>query len=269
MTEFDIASIDWASIDWRALIILIILFAAAGFIVRKDNDGYAAFKALTDSNDRRRILRGWILRSFTVFLLGSLGALFLLGRTETLLTIPPEFEAARSIAERRYGQDGPLISTNFLLGMLISLTLIYGSIAIFTRVFVAPEKRKAPGLGDIDALRPRNRREIIETSILAINAGVSEELFFRLVVPLLLTIIIGDALIAFAISIIFFGVMHYYQGIIGVLMTTIAGAALAAIYLASGSLWIPIIVHVLIDLNGLIIMPFVFGVTHRERLENN
>jgi membrane protease YdiL (CAAX protease family) len=85
---------------------------------------------------------------------------------------------------------------------------------------------------------------------------LSEELFFRLALPLLLVVLTGNAALAFVIATATFGLMHLYQGWAGVIATTLVGAVMSAIYLATGSIWIVIILHAAIDLNGLIVMPY-------------
>ena len=52
---------------------------------------------------------------------------------------------------------------------------------------------------------------------------------------------------AAVVSTAVFGIMHAYQGSMGVARTTLMGGVLAWGFLASGSLWPPILAHVLID----------------------
>ncbi|WP_169818043.1 CPBP family intramembrane glutamic endopeptidase [Caryophanon latum] len=52
----------------------------------------------------------------------------------------------------------------------------------------------------------------------------------------------------------YIGLAHYYQGWKGILATGIAGYALFNIYIASGSLLLPIILHFIIDAK-LVLMP--------------
>jgi membrane protease YdiL (CAAX protease family) len=105
------------------------------------------------------------------------------------------------------------------------------------------------------ALLPRNGAETLWTALMAVNAGVSEEVFFRLLLPLLLVLVFGSAVLAFAVAGIVFGLAHVYQGWVGVLATFVLGLVLAGLYLATGSLLAPIAVHVVIDLVGLVIRP--------------
>lgn len=113
--------------------------------------------------------------------------------------------------------------------------------------------------GDIGALAPARRGEIGWGVIVAIEAGVTEELFFRLLLPLLIARVSGSALAGFVVATLLFGYAHRYQGRVGVGMTTAAGVLLALIYLLSGSIWVAMAVHVALDLNGLVLRPLVSG----------
>jgi len=102
---------------------------------------------------------------------------------------------------------------------------------------------------------PRNRAETAHTAVLALNAGFGEELFFRLLLPLLLTLVLRNALAAFAIAAAIFGAIHLYQGVVGVLATALLGAAFAVLYLWTGSLWIAMGAHASVDLLSLVVRP--------------
>ena len=70
---------------------------------------------------------------------------------------------------------------------------------------------------------PRNGAETVWTGLLSINAGIGEELFFRLALPLLIVLVTGNVIAAFAVAAIVFGLVHVYQGWVGVLATTFLG----------------------------------------------
>jgi uncharacterized protein len=85
---------------------------------------------------------------------------------------------------------------------------------------------------------------------LAVTAGVCEEVIYRSFLfhyfseaPFHI-----DGILLVAVSGAIFGLAHLYQGKLGVLQTTVMGLALGAIFMATGSLMIPIIVHTFIDL---------------------
>jgi membrane protease YdiL (CAAX protease family) len=65
---------------------------------------------------------------------------------------------------------------------------------------------------------------------------------------------------AIAAAIVVFGVGHAYQGLRGMFSTGIAGSIAMAVYLLTGSLLAPAVLHVALDLvNGLTIYTVRFG----------
>jgi membrane protease YdiL (CAAX protease family) len=102
---------------------------------------------------------------------------------------------------------------------------------------------------DVMPLIPTTARERWLFVAVAISAGICEEIVFRgwllftLHMPFGLS---GTALIVLAS--LLFGLCHIYQGPTGVFGATLAGALLAALYIATGTLLVPIVLHSLIDL---------------------
>jgi uncharacterized protein len=183
------------------------------------------------------------------FALPALAALFLLGRGEALVAMPSEFFVAGWTSNAR-----DLLPT--LAGGVAGGTVIG---ALLARRQWRRTGRRGPMLGEIGWLNPRNRRELCWTTLLALVAGVAEELFFRLALPLLATLATGNMMAGQLLALAFFGAAHRYQGTVGVAVTAMLGAAFAALYLASGSLWLAILAHILVDLNSLVIRPAVTG----------
>ena len=114
-------------------------------------------------------------------------------------------------------------------------------------------------IGNVGSLFPRNRPEIVHAAAMSIAAGVSEELAFRLFLPLLVALVSGSAFVAFGVAVAAFGAMHLYQGRAGVIATTLVGALMAAVYLMTGELWLAMVLHALIDLNSLVLRPMLTG----------
>jgi len=57
------------------------------------------------------------------------------------------------------------------------------------------------------------------------------------------------------LSSVFFGLGHAYQGMAGVVLTTIAGIFFGLIYLVCGkNLWVPILVHGLYNTSAFLIL---------------
>jgi membrane protease YdiL (CAAX protease family) len=50
-----------------------------------------------------------------------------------------------------------------------------------------------------------------------------------------------------------FGLVHFYQGATGMIVTAIAGILFTFLYVQSGSLLLPILLHILIDLRWVLL----------------
>ncbi len=133
------------------------------------------------------------------------------------------------------------------VGMLVLALAVVLAVAL-TIVGVRSARREGGVvmIGDIAALLPRNRPELGWASALAVNAGVVEELLFRLCLPALL-----------------FVVLHAYQGVPGVVGTLVVGLLLTAAYVLSGSIVVAIVLHALLDLRTLVLVPVAVYDVHR------
>ncbi len=83
--------------------------------------------------------------------------------------------------------------------------------------------------------------------LLSVAAGVGEELAFRGFGVTALHLVTGSEWGAAALSSLAFGLIHGYQGWLGVWRTGIMGSILAAAFILSGSLWPAIIAHIVLD----------------------
>ena len=101
---------------------------------------------------------------------------------------------------------------------------------------------------DYSALIPVTTRERLVWLLVAVSAGICEEIVFR---GWLLASLHGSLKLNGAVLIVtaaaIFGLAHGYQRIMGVLLTALAGALFCALYVASGSLLVPIVLHALAD----------------------
>jgi membrane protease YdiL (CAAX protease family) len=104
-------------------------------------------------------------------------------------------------------------------------------------------------LGEVAFMLPRTRGEASWFLVLSATAGFCEELLYRGYLPWFFARWIG-MVGAMALVVVIYGVSHIYQGRQGAIKATIAGAIMAAIVLASGSLIPAIILHALIDAGG-------------------
>ncbi len=116
-----------------------------------------------------------------------------------------------------------------------------------------------PAVGDIRALLPRERGELKFGVGLGLSAGIFEELLFRLAMPALIFGIIGLGPLSFLIAALIFGMLHLYQGPLGIALAALLGLVFAALYVLTGSIAAPIVLHALVDLRSLVLIPIAIG----------
>ena len=111
--------------------------------------------------------------------------------------------------------------------------------------------RKRGGWGEsriVHELIPVTRREKGLYAGLSLCAGFGEELAYRGYAIPAVIMAGGSAPVALALTSAAFAVLHSYQGVLGVVRTGVVGVILGGVFLHTGSLWPPIVGHVLIDL---------------------
>lgn len=200
--------------------------------------------------------RRWLRRAPLAFGASSLLALALAGRLDAVIDFPAEFARAAAQAHHLAGFGGDVFALQVAVlggfggGVLLGLAIGWWRKRHGKRPLIA---------GNLDAILPRTSGELAWTSVLAIVAGVVEELFFRLAIPLLAALATGSATIGFALALALFAFAHRYQGWSGMLFSTVAGALLTILYLATGALWFAMLVHALLNLNGLVVRPALIG----------
>lgn len=222
------------------------------WFLKGDLLGYRRIKRLPDTASRQKTYRLWIGKAAIAFVLPAVIGLALLGRLDAFVIAPPEFDAIRRLLPSLAGD-----SRAEMLGLIGGSAL--GGLVIGTVLATRRNWRILKTIGNVGSLFPRNRPEIAHAAAMAIAAGVSEELAFRLFLPLLIALVTGNAFVAFGVAIAVFGAMHRYQGQVGVIATSLVGALMAAIYLMTGELWLAMLLHALIDLNSLALRPALTG----------
>lgn len=194
--------------------------------------------------------RRWMRRAATAFLLPTLAALLLLGRIDALWRLPAEFEGVRA-----------------LLPAMTLLDLGGGAIAgLVGGLAVAGWRARRGGrpIGKPGSLMPRARAELPWGAAVSLVAGAVEEPFFRLLLPLLIALATGSALLGFGVATLIFAGLHRYQGWRGTVAAGLFGAVMAAAYLIGGALWLVILLHVGIDLGGLVLWPALYRANERR-----
>lgn len=214
-----------------ALVLLIGALAAVAWFVRPR----------AHIADRAAMYRAWMRRAVAAFLVPSAVALTLLDGWPALVAMPAAFVPMRGAVP---GMAAAEVVIGALGGTMLGLV-----------VAAWRARRGGRPIGRPGTLMPRSRAELPWGTAVAIVAGATEEPFFRLVLPLLVALATGSAVAGFLLSTLIFGALHRYQGWRGMLATTAFGAVMAWVYLASGALWLVVVLHALVDLNGLVLWP--------------
>jgi membrane protease YdiL (CAAX protease family) len=111
--------------------------------------------------------------------------------------------------------------------------------------------------GSVAGLLPATRTERRWFAVVAVTAGVTEEVLYRgFLTGWLLDAAPGLTLAgALALSSVAFGLGHVYQGLPGVAATGVVGLGLATVYAATGTLLIAMAAHAALDLRTLVVRP--------------
>lgn len=241
------------------LLLCAVPFALVAWI-RHDLREYAAFGRETTSIGRRAFYLRWSWQGFVALTGAALVVLAVLGRLGDLLAIPPELAALAPAPTPELAADDDDGAIGFVIGATLGLAVLIGVQHLRLR------RTRALMIGNVAPLLPRDRAETFAAIPLCVSAGVSEELFFRLALPLLVTTVTGSALVGLAVGVVVFGIAHAYQGYKGVLGTAAMGALFTWLYLGSGSLLRPMLVHTAVDLVALVVRPSLVRWSSRSRV---
>jgi len=154
------------------------------------------------------------------------------------------------------------------LSMALAITV--GGLLLWSGMRLRPKaqkiRAKVKGRG-IDALLPDTHQEQRWMAAVSIGAGISEELLFRgfLFYYLILWFPHIHSRECALLTSLIFGMAHLYQGWKGMLSTAFAGLVFAGLYVLTGNLLVPMVVHATMDLRALLI--FWMGNDHQATAE--
>jgi membrane protease YdiL (CAAX protease family) len=238
---------------WTPLVLWVLLAGLLALLVvrtaRKDRREYQRFKRYRTTLKRQAMMRKWLLDS-----LWSIG-----GVAVVLLLLVWQFVAPLLAELRSWFPLDTAVTWAVIGGAVVAFGVLTGLGILSARR--SPEE--VATIGDIAAMLPRNRQEIRLGWLLSINAGVSEELLFRLALPALVYGASGSAVLAVALPLVLFGALHLYQGVFGVVGTAVVGGLLFFAYVATGTILVPIVLHALFDLRSLVLIPSAVYGAHR------
>lgn len=251
-----------SQMDMKLLALLLVVMTMLVWrAVTRERREYARFKRMRLTTSRQKVMRKWLVESLVV--MGGLSAALLLATWDIVPAALAAGQEWAPIAASREFFAETSIGRGIVIGAAIAVPL--GVVAPFILLRDA-DPDEIPKLGDVGALIPRTRGELKYGAGLGLSAGVFEETLFRLALPAVLFGIWPEAPLAFLIATLLFGALHVYQKATGVIFATLLGAVLAYLYLVSGSILLPIIVHAVIDLRSLVLLPLVIGkVWSKER----
>jgi membrane protease YdiL (CAAX protease family) len=106
--------------------------------------------------------------------------------------------------------------------------------------------KQRESLGKLVRYLPHNGRELRGFIGVSLTAGIVEEIVYRGFVLWYLGQIM-PLWAAVAVSSFAFGLAHSYQGANGAMRCGLTGLAFGIFYVVTGSIWLPIIAHVLLD----------------------
>ncbi len=151
-----------------------------------------------------------------------------------------DFSALGLSAPQGSGFWWSLLATGVVLGVMIH------SARGIRQISEDQRQRYVGQIGDIGLFLPSTARELRGFLGLSLTAGVVEEIVFRgFVLWYLATFMPLWA--AILLSSLAFGLAHSYQGLQGMWRTAAVGAVMALLFVASGSIWLPIVAHALFD----------------------
>ncbi len=102
-------------------------------------------------------------------------------------------------------------------------------------------------LKDVSLLLPHTRRELRAFYGLSVTAGICEEVFYRGFLFWIVGMFGGPVWAALILSALMFGAGHLYQGAKNAAQIIALGLIFGLVYWVSGSIWLPIALHIAID----------------------
>ena len=148
------------------------------------------------------------------------------------------------------------IDTRLMVSTLLIVVVVVLFIWQYFKIRRSTEERKrkiAEKNVRVFEIAPSDSRQLLYFVGLSVTAGVTEELLYRGFLIWSLTAYM-QLVPAAVLASVLFGVAHAYQGPSGILKTGGVGLIMAILYIGSGTLWLPIILHAFVDVhNGALI----------------
>lgn len=232
-------------------------------------------RACKDTESRAAFYRRWALRNFLRYGVPALVGIILLGKLGTLWN-------SGHLLSNPIGLTGVADRSTRLFFFLLAPYWIIVRVIQGQRSLKGVSRGKPKALAalnryskryppdsSVGLMIPRNDTERRASLWLTLSAAISEELFFRILIPAALVIVLryffgnrlsslDTATMAFLLSIAVFGLMHAYQSWRGILGTMFLGATFFSIYYFSGLIIASVIVHITQDFSALYVRSKIF-----------
>lgn len=137
-----------------------------------------------------------------------------------------------------------------LIGVAVGFAIVVVYILRQRREAIADEETMArlrTQMRHLERMLPRSEEDLKWFDRLSVTAGICEELLYRGYLIWYLNAWLGVIPAALVASVVF-GFGHAYQGPRGILLTTLVGVFMSAVYLLTGSLYASMVIHALMDL---------------------
>jgi membrane protease YdiL (CAAX protease family) len=198
--------------------------------------GYISFKRLL-----RRVAAGQVVGPTQIYQSTLISHWTLFG-----IAIAVWLATERSWVALGFGWD---IDTGFLLGLALTAAAIVVMMHQYGSLDNASEKTRESlrrQIGDLEFVMPRNNAELGRFYAVSATAGIVEETLWRGYMFWYLGHIMPLWAAAIVTSVVF-GFGHIYQGVANVPKTILVGGVFAGLYLLTGSLWLPMLLHAVFD----------------------
>lgn len=163
------------------------------------------------------------------------------------------------------------LGLGFLSSPLWVMVLLFSCLLglVLLQYMKIPEKRLPSIKKQMEAsmyILPKNKTEYRWSIVLSLTAGTCEEVLFRgLMYEVLLPYL--SNIPALLIVNVLFALGHIATGLKNMSMTFLLGIIWSATYLYTGSLWVPILMHVLVDLYSMTTAHKVFSIPDDSGIE--
>jgi membrane protease YdiL (CAAX protease family) len=225
---------------WWLLMLAVAIVVWSTISDRKD---FALLKTYRGTKERQKFYLKWLFKSLTFFGLMSLVALVGTGNM-SFLWQPKIVD----------WQIWP-----WIVWVLVAIVTLVVTLAFVNAKHSKMSNKDIKVMKDVLArdeksiMIPRNRVERRYGVVLALTAGVVEELFLRALLPVCLIQITENTMLAAVLSVLVFGIAHLYQGVKGILSATLIGAVFMLIFALTSNIFVVMILHFAVDFYGLVI----------------